>query len=296
MVQLSGSESAVTAARKVLESLLEQAARHGHLSAEAVRSAIEQVQTERALGPVQRIETMAAGKYVVPRTPGQRQYVEAMSRSDLVFCIGPAGTGKTYLAVAVGVQSLKRMRVKKIVLARPAVEAGEKLGFLPGDIIAKVNPYLRPLYDALEDMMSFSQMRRYMDTDMIEVVPLAFMRGRTLNDSFIILDEAQNSTALQMKMFLTRLGASSRIIINGDVSQIDLPTTQTSGLKDAERVLHGVEGIEFVYLTAHDIVRHRLVTNIVNAYERGEAKVEGSRELTSPRSRPDAARGQTGEG
>ena len=289
VVHLSGSEQAVTAARQALESLVAQASEHGHLGADAVRSAIEQVEAERALGRVERIETMMAGKYVVPRTPGQRDYVEAVSHSDLVFCIGPAGTGKTYLAVALGVQSLKRMQVKKIVLARPAVEAGEKLGFLPGDMIAKVNPYLRPLYDALEDMMSFAQMRRYMDADMIEVIPLAFMRGRTLNDSFIILDEAQNSTALQMKMFLTRLGVSSRIIINGDTSQIDLPTTQTSGLKDAERVLHGVAGIEFIYLTARDIVRHRLVTNIVNAYERHQPARErspGRRRASSPRHGP----------
>jgi phosphate starvation-inducible PhoH-like protein len=169
------------------------------------------------------------------------------------------------------------------------VEAGERLGFLPGDVIAKINPYLRPLYDALEDMMSFTQMRRYMDADMIEVIPLAFMRGRTLNDAFIILDEAQNSTALQMKMFLTRLGASSRVIINGDVSQVDLPTGQVSGLKEAERILRGVKGMEFVYLTTRDIVRHPLVSNIVKAYERDDRR----RQPRRPRRRPAPRGGET---
>ena len=282
VVQLDGSSSAVSAARQALEYLLPQAARPGGLTEDAVQSAIEQAEAERVLGKVGRIETLVPGKSVVPRTPGQQAYVRAVAHHDLVFCIGPAGTGKTYLAVALAVQALKRTRVKKIVLARPAVEAGERLGFLPGDMIAKVNPYLRPLYDALEDMMSFSQMRRYMDADMIEVVPLAFMRGRTLNDSFIILDEAQNSTALQMKMFLTRLGVNSRFIINGDVSQIDLPGGQASGLKDAERILQGVEGIDFVHLTARDIVRHRLVTNIVTAYDRDEVDRERSRRRGVP--------------
>ena len=281
-VQLAGPEAAVEAARRALESLFSRAAQQGPLSSEAVQSVIREVEAERAGGPLTRIETLVAGKYVLPRTPGQGAYVEAASRHDLVFCIGPAGTGKTYLAVALAVQALKRTEVKKIVLARPAVEAGEKLGFLPGDMIAKVNPYLRPLYDALEDMMSFAQMRRYLGADMIEVIPLAFMRGRTLNDSFIILDEAQNATALQMKMFLTRLGISSRVIINGDVSQIDLPRGETSGLKDAERILRGVQGIAFVYLTARDIVRHRLVTNIVGAYQRDRVDRERSRRRGQP--------------
>jgi len=253
------------------------------------------VEAERSLGPVERIETLVSGKYVVPRTPGQQAYLEAVATHDLVFCIGPAGTGKTYLAVAMAVQALKQMQVKKIVLARPAVEAGEKLGFLPGDVIAKVNPYLHPLYDALEDMMSFAQMRRYMEADMIEVIPLAFMRGRTLNDSFIILDEAQNSTALQMKMFLTRLGISSRIIINGDVSQIDLPPGKTSGLKDAERLLRRVQGIAFVYLTARDIVRHRLVTNAVTAYERDQVERERSRRRGQPHPHADSGESHSQE-
>jgi len=281
-VQLEGSPAAVSAARGALESLLAQSARSGGITEDAVQSAIEQAETERTLGRVGRIETLVPGKFVVPRTPGQQAYVNAVTHHDLVFCIGPAGTGKTYLAVALAVQALKRTQVKRIVLARPAVEAGEKLGFLPGDMIAKVNPYLRPLYDALEDMMSFSQMRRYIDADMIEVIPLAFMRGRTLNDSFIILDEAQNSTALQMKMFLTRLGVDSCIIINGDVSQIDLPSDQASGLKDAGRILTGVQGIAFVHLTARDIVRHRLVTNIVNAYARDHVDCERSRRRGAP--------------
>lgn len=282
-VQLDGPAPAVAAARRALEALFGRAAR-GALTSEAVQSVIQEVEAEQKGAPLSRIETLVPGKYVVPRTPGQQTYLEAAARHDLVFCIGPAGTGKTYLAVALAVQALKRTEVKKIVLARPAVEAGEKLGFLPGDIIAKVNPYLRPLYDALEDMMSFTQMRRYMDADMIEVIPLAFMRGRTLNDSFIILDEAQNATALQMKMFLTRLGVNSRVIVNGDVSQIDLPPGETSGLKDAERILRGVAGIAFVYLTARDIVRHRLVSDIVGAYERDRVDRERSRRRGQPHS------------
>jgi phosphate starvation-inducible PhoH-like protein len=276
-VQLDGSASAVGGARQALEAVLAQAAGQGDVTGDAVTSAIREVEAERTLGPVTRIETLVAGKHVLPRTPGQGVYVTAASQHDLVFCIGPAGTGKTYLAVGLAVQALKRMQVKKIVLARPAVEAGEKLGFLPGDLIAKINPYLRPLYDALEDMMSFTQLRRHMDADMIEVIPLAFMRGRTLNDAFIILDEAQNSTGLQMKMFLTRLGVSSRVIINGDVSQVDLPPGQVSGLKEAERILRGVKGMEFVYLTARDIVRHPLVSNIVRAYERDDRRREPRR-------------------
>jgi len=283
-VRLQGQPESVASAAQAMDSFVAQA-RQGRLSSEAVSSVIARIRSEEALGPLEHIETLTAGRYVVPRTPGQMAYVKAVTKHDLVFAIGPAGTGKTYLAVALAVQALKRVQVKKIVLARPAVEAGEKLGFLPGDMIAKVNPYLRPLYDALEDMMSFAQMRRYMDADMIEVIPLAFMRGRTLNDSFIILDEAQNSTALQMKMFLTRLGTESRIIINGDVSQIDLPRGQVSGLKDAERILRDVDGIAFVYLKSEDIVRHRLVTNIVNAYDHAEA---GRQRTTEHRSREDA--------
>ena len=204
---------------------------------------------------------------VKPRSAGQATYVEAIRENDLVFCTGPAGCGKTYLAVAMAIHALRTDRVRKIVLARPAVEAGEKLGFLPGDMLAKVNPYLRPLLDALNDMLDYEQVRRYMSKDMIEVVPLAFMRGRTLNSTFMILDEAQNTTVTQMKMFLTRMGEGSKIVVTGDVTQLDLPDDVPSGLKDAVGRLREVAGVGAVNLGRMDIVRHRLVRDIVQAYD-----------------------------
>ena len=203
---------------------------------------------------------------VVPKTDGQRAYARAVESNDLVFCTGPAGTGKTYLAVAFAVAALKSGQLKRIVLVRPAVEAGEQLGFLPGDMQAKVNPYLRPLFDAMHDMMTFDQIKRFMANDVIEVIPLAFMRGRTLNNAGIILDEAQNTTTAQMLMFLTRLGHNSKMIVTGDDSQVDLEPGQTSGLVDAANRLHGVDGIGVVRLRDTDIVRHPLVQHIVSAY------------------------------
>ncbi|MBN2019211.1 MAG: PhoH family protein [Sedimentisphaerales bacterium] len=210
-------------------------------------------------------------KVIEPNTKGQLRYIQAMLANDLTFCIGPAGTGKTYLAVAVAVSMLKKRQVRRVVLARPAVEAGEKLGFLPGDIAAKVNPYLRPLFDALEDMMDFSQMRKFMEMDVIELIPLAFMRGRTLNESLIICDEAQNTSPLQMLMVLTRLGRGSKMIITGDITQIDLPAGQKSGMIEAIDRLRRIKGIGVVELTRSDIVRHRLVQNIVHAYRIGRS-------------------------
>jgi phosphate starvation-inducible PhoH-like protein len=207
-------------------------------------------------------------KHIGPLTKGQQRYVEVMLANDVTFCIGPAGTGKTYLAVAVAVSMLKKGQIRRIVLARPAVEAGEKLGFLPGDIQAKVNPYLRPLFDALEDMMEFAQMRKLTDMDIIEIIPLAFMRGRTLNDAAIICDEAQNTSSLQMLMVLTRLGHGSKMIITGDITQIDLGAGQRSGMVEAIEILRRIKGIGVVELTRQDIVRHRLVQNIVRAYKR----------------------------
>jgi len=208
-----------------------------------------------------------------PKTPGQRRYVEAIRTHDLVFGIGPAGTGKTYLAMAMAVSALKSSQVRRIILTRPAVEAGERLGFLPGDIAAKVDPYLRPLYDALYDMMTPETMEGYMERGVIEVAPLAFMRGRTLNNSFVILDEAQNSTIEQMKMFLTRLGFDSKAVVTGDITQIDLPSEKLSGLSDVQSILSKVEGISFIYFSAEDVVRHELVQRIIEAYEnRDKAK------------------------
>ncbi|HZR80222.1 MAG TPA: PhoH family protein [Candidatus Binatia bacterium] len=205
---------------------------------------------------------------IAPKSIAQKHYIDSIRKHDIVFGIGPAGTGKTYLAMAMAVAALVKDEVARIVLTRPAVEAGERLGFLPGDLAEKVNPYLRPLYDALNDMVDVDRARRYMDRGTIEVAPLAFMRGRTLNDSFVILDEAQNTTREQMKMFLTRLGFGSKTVITGDVTQIDLPSGKTSGLIEARDILQGVEGIRFVQFTERDVVRHRLVQQIIAAYER----------------------------
>lgn len=202
------------------------------------------------------------------RSAGQREYVRQARKNDIVFAIGPAGTGKTYLAVAMAIASLKSREVTKIVLARPAVEAGESLGFLPGDLREKVDPYLRPLYDALEDMLPPEKLRGYLEKRTIEIVPLAYMRGRTLNTAFVILDEAQNATSMQMKMFLTRLGAASRAIVTGDITQIDLPEKTISGLVQIQDILHGVEGVSFVYLDRNDVVRHKLVKDIIDAYDK----------------------------
>ena len=207
-----------------------------------------------------------ARRGVQPKTPGQAEYLKQIAENDIVVGIGPAGTGKTYLAVAAAVDALMRKRVRRIVLARPAVEAGESLGFLPGDMQAKIDPYLRPLYDALDDLVPVERIQKLLETRTIEVAPLAFMRGRTLSDSFVILDEAQNATGLQMKMFLTRLGVNSKIVITGDKTQVDLPRREDSGLMQIERILHGIDGIAFHYFTDADVVRHRLVRDIIRAY------------------------------
>lgn len=211
-------------------------------------------------------------RFIIPKTETQRQYIEAIRNYDIVIGIGPAGTGKTYLAMAMAINALLKKQISRIVLARPAVEAGEKLGFLPGDISEKFNPYLRPLYDALLDMMEAEKAAKLIERGVIEIAPLAFMRGRTLNDSFIILDEAQNTTTEQMKMYLTRLGYNSKTVITGDITQIDLPHGKASGLIEAEKILSGVEGIKFVYFSERDVVRHKLVQAIVKAYERYEKR------------------------
>jgi phosphate starvation-inducible PhoH-like protein len=213
-----------------------------------------------------RIVLPGVRKIIQPKTAGQAEYLQAIADNDIVVGIGPAGTGKTYLAVAAAIDALSRKRVKRIVLARPAVEAGESLGFLPGDLQAKVDPYLRPLYDALEDMMPIERVQKSLETRVIEIAPLAYMRGRTLADAFVILDEAQNATTAQMKMFLTRLGVNSRAVITGDKTQVDLPKREESGLFQIERILTGIEGIAFQYLHEADIIRHRLVRDIVKAY------------------------------
>lgn len=226
-----------------------------------------------------RLHVYSAGRPVLPKTPGQQRYLETIRDHDLAFGIGPAGTGKTYLAVAAAVHLLKIAAVQRVVLARPAVEAGERLGFLPGDLQEKVNPYLRPLLDALHDMLDFGTIRRFMENDVIEISPLAFMRGRTLNNAIILLDEAQNTTRGQMKMFLTRLGHGSRMVITGDTTQIDLPDPTQSGLIDAVRRLRGVPGVGFSQLNGEDVVRHRLVQRIVEAYGEEEQSAPHAQEL-----------------
>ena len=213
-----------------------------------------------------RIVLPGVRRVVQPKTPGQARYVQLINDNDIVIGIGPAGTGKTYLAVAMAVDALTRKRVRRIVLARPAVEAGESLGFLPGDLQAKVDPYLRPLYDALDDMMPSERVQRALETRVIEIAPLAYMRGRTLSEAFVILDEAQNATSAQMKMFLTRLGINSKAVITGDKTQIDLPSREQSGLLQVERILHGIDGIGFHYFNESDVIRHRLVREIIKAY------------------------------
>ena len=222
-----------------------------------------------------RIAISGSRKVITAKSEGQQRYLEAIENNDIVVGIGPAGTGKTYLAVAMAVDALHKKRVKRIILARPAVEAGENLGFLPGDLQEKVDPYLRPLYDALEDMMPSERVRKALETRAIEIAPLAYMRGRTLHDAFVILDEAQNATTLQMKMFLTRLGLNSQAVITGDKTQIDLPRKEMSGLLEVEEVLQGIEGIAFVYMQPTDVIRHRLVKDIIRAYSAAEDREKG---------------------
>lgn len=271
-VQVRGDKRSVGIARHVLERLGENASREESPTREDVLNLIasESDRLRSADGPgevdLSRLSVYAAGRPVQPKTPNQKAYLQAIQAHDLVFGVGPAGTGKTYLAVAAAVHLLRTDRVRRLVLARPAVEAGEKLGFLPGDVEAKVNPYLRPLFDALQDMMDYGTLRRFMQTDVIEIVPLAFMRGRTLNNAVIILDEAQNTTRGQMQMFLTRMGQGSKVIVTGDVTQIDLPDARESGLIDAARRLSRVPGVAFTQLTREDVVRHALVQRIVDAY------------------------------
>ena len=271
-LMITGTEDNVKKAAEIVDKMQKQLIRHRSLTAKDVTAFIKHLDSHKILDTGKAISVYSHKKVIEPTTKRQQKYIETMLANDLTFCIGPAGTGKTYLAVAIAVSMLKKKQIRRIVLARPAVEAGEKLGFLPGDLQAKVNPYLRPLFDALEDMMDFTQMKKFVELDIIEIIPLAFMRGRTLNEAVIICDEAQNTSALQMLMVLTRLGNDSKMIITGDITQIDLEHGQKSGMIEAIETLRRIKGIGYVELNQKDIVRHRLVQNIVQAYKkRGKA-------------------------
>ena len=263
---LSGTRDEIERAQPVAQRMIDTAKRQLPLTADDVlRMSLDGARPDGS--PTDdRIVLPGIRKVIQPKTSGQAEYLKQIQENDVVIGIGPAGTGKTYLAVAAAVDALSRKRVRRIILARPAVEAGESLGFLPGDMQAKVDPYLRPLYDALEDMMPPERVQKALETRTIEIAPLAYMRGRTLADAFVILDEAQNATSAQMKMFLTRLGVNSRVVITGDKTQIDLPRREDSGLVQVERVLANIEGISFFYFTEADVVRHRLVRDIIKAY------------------------------
>ncbi|MDI6829925.1 MAG: PhoH family protein [Actinomycetota bacterium] len=270
-ITITGEEGELETISRLFEELLELLDSGMVLTVESVEKAIEMILEEGDLNPTDvftDIIISRRGKVIRPKTPNQKRYVEAIRSNTIVFSIGPAGTGKTYLAMAMAVKALLSKQVGRIILTRPAVEAGEKLGFLPGDMYQKVDPYLRPLYDCLYEMIEVDKFSRYMEQGIIEVAPLAFMRGRTLNDSFIVLDEAQNTSPEQMKMFLTRLGFGSKAVVTGDITQIDLPGGQPSGMNVVREILKGIEGIEFVYLDERDVVRHKIVQEIVRAYQR----------------------------
>jgi len=277
-ILINGDEKAVNTAERLIRELKSISTDGYIIKPEDIRFALRALKESDAAGTefslkelfLNTIPVSSKNKFIVPRSETQKRYIDAIRKYDMVIGIGPAGTGKTYLAMAMAINALLKKQVSRIILARPAVEAGEKLGFLPGDLYEKVNPYLRPLYDALFDMMEAEKAYKLIERGVIEIAPLAFMRGRTLNDSFIILDEAQNTTSEQMKMYLTRLGFNSKTVITGDVTQIDLPTAKVSGLVEAEKILKDVEDVCFIYFSEKDVVRHRLVQQIIKAYERFE--------------------------
>ena len=274
---ITGKEKEVTRAADVIDRMEKHLLKSGSLTTDDVRGFLHRGESSVTTRPSEALSVYSHKKVIEPSTSGQLRYVKTMLSNDLTFCVGPAGTGKTYLAVSVAVSMLKKKQIRRIVLARPAVEAGEKLGFLPGDIQAKVNPYLRPLFDALEDMMSFTQMKKFIELDIIEIIPLAFMRGRTLNEAAIICDEAQNTSPVQMLMVLTRLGHGSKMIITGDITQIDLDNGQRSGMVEAIGKLKRIRGIGTAELTQKDIVRHHLVQNIVRAYKKDKSRSKKKR-------------------
>ena len=292
-ITVSGPRGEAVLAEQLFDALAEVATRGTPLTADVVERSVAMLTTAGTASPVDVLTydiLSSRGRTIRAKTAGQKEYVEAIDRHTVTFGIGPAGTGKTYLAMAKAVQALQDRRVNRIVLTRPAVEAGEKLGFLPGTLSEKIDPYLRPLYDALHDMVDPESIPRLLEAGTVEVAPLAYMRGRTLNDSFIILDEAQNTSTEQMKMFLTRLGFGSKVVVTGDVTQTDLPGGHVSGLRVVQEILEGVDDVAFCRLTSADVVRHRLVSDIIDAYARWDV-VSGARQEGRPGGRPEGRRG-----
>lgn len=281
VIKVMGDEEEMCAFEEAILALEKHCARYNSLNEEAILDIIKgnKPQIEKT-GDV--IVYSVTGKPITPRSTNQLKLVKEFDKNDMIFAIGPAGSGKTYTAIALAVRALKNKEIKKIILSRPAVEAGEKLGFLPGDMKDKIDPYLQPLYDALQDMIPAAKLKEYMELNIIQIAPLAFMRGRTLNDAIVILDEAQNTTTQQIKMFLTRMGMNTKMIVTGDMTQIDLPSSQTSGLVQAIKILKGVKGISFMELNKKDIVRHKLVTRIVEAYEKFEEKTKSLKNTDKP--------------
>lgn len=277
VIKVMGDEEDMCNFEETALALEKHCARYNRLSEEDILSIIKGEKTsEEGQGNV--IVYSVTGKPITARSENQQKLVEDFQKNDMIFTIGPAGSGKTYTAIALAVRALKNKEIRKIILSRPAVEAGEKLGFLPGDMKDKIDPYLQPLYDALEDMIPHSKLEEYMTNGVIQIAPLAFMRGRTLSDAVVILDEAQNTTPAQLKMFITRMGRNAKFIVTGDITQIDLPPSQHSGLIDALRILHNVKGISFIHMNKKDIVRHKLVTRIIEAYERADKEQKRSKE------------------
>lgn len=270
VLHVMGDEEEMCAFEETVQKLERHCVQYNSLTEEAILNIVKGKKTQEEGVGNDVILFSISGRPILPRSKNQRALVQAFEKNDMVFAIGPAGSGKTYTAIALAVKALKNKEIKKIILSRPAVEAGEKLGFLPGDMKEKIDPYLQPLYDALQDMIPGAKLKEYMETNVIQIAPLAFMRGRTLNDAVVILDEAQNTTSQQIKMFLTRMGMNTKMIVTGDMTQIDLPNSQRSGLIEAMRILKNVKGISFVMLDKSDIVRHKLVTAIVEAYEKSE--------------------------
>jgi len=276
VIRIKGETKDIIRINDILNSLLDHYHKFGKVTQDNVKSYIERDTQEEMVSTENVLIYGTRGFVIKPKTPTQKKLVDAIHRHDLIFALGPAGTGKTYISVALAVRALKNKEVKKIIITRPAVEAGETLGFLPGDLKEKIDPYLRPVYDALDDMIPFEKLKYYQENRIIEIAPLAYMRGRTLNDAFILLDEAQNTSPMQIKMFLTRMGPHSKVIINGDLSQIDLPKHTRSGLHEAIDILKQVKGISFIHFNSKDVIRHRIVKDIIDAYGKAYQKGENN--------------------